>query len=806
MAPLGGDNDQTAARSLAQGDPLSAAVAAGETVDLGGARLDADRLRKLILAHALPASVDGPAAAVTPFGVRIRNAEIVGRLDLEGADIPFPLVFSRITMEAGGQNGSILLRDARIRRLYISNATLAGGIIADRAQFENGVMISGGRIGGPLSVRGGEIGGALAIEGAHLGDDRIALLAAGVRIRGPLVLRRAQCHGEVRLQRAHLEAGLRADEMEVTGDEARLYCDAARIGGDVILSKARIDGPVSFENATIAGSIKAEGLRVEAATVGFHGAGLEIEQALELAAARIGGPLNLEGARIAKRFLAAGIEVDGGDTAIAADVIRIGGNWEMPSARLVGQIRMPGAEIAGQLRLTAAKLFGSALAVRGDGASIGGGAFFSRATIVGTVRFPAARIGNQFRFAGATIKVDDGVAVQAQGAEFRRDVELNAGFQTIGGIVLDQARINGTCDLTQSRIKSCSIADAANGTPAETAPRRAARNDPRPSLEDLALSLVDAEIDRLAMPERADERLRGIVDLSRARVGAYVDWAATWPPLARGRANAKAPPAPPDHLVLDGFAYEHLENPSGLPVAAETGRGRTRVGERRIAWLSAQAPADTSTRFKPQAWVYLSKQLAAQGLDRDARLVTIERRRRERRSRWTTALGRWESRLLDWFALYGFNPWRTVMWMTAVVILFAGVWSWAASGCGAPGCFEEKVFVTTRRDAYAPEALTERYPAFHPLAYSFDVFVPFVSFGYEDHWRPNLSYGPLATVRLPNLPAFIAGETDKDRIFADVTITTGGFLYGLTIIEKILGLVLTSLMVTAFTGLLRGHE
>ena len=48
----------------------------------------------------------------------------------------------------------------------------------------------------------------------------IALLAAGVRIRGPLVLRRAQCHGEVRLQRAHLEAGLRADEMEVTGDEA----------------------------------------------------------------------------------------------------------------------------------------------------------------------------------------------------------------------------------------------------------------------------------------------------------------------------------------------------------------------------------------------------------------------------------------------------------------------------------------------------------------------------------------------------------------------------------------------------------
>ena len=208
MASSGRDNDPTAERLPGAGDlggdPLSAAIAAGEAVDLNGGRLDADRLRNLILAHALPARREGAAAAVTPFGVRIRNAVIVGRLDLEGADIPFPLVFSRITMEAGGQNGSILLRDARIRRLYLSNATLAGGIIADRAQFDNGVMISGGRIGGPLAVRGGEIGGALAVEGALVGDDRFAPLSACVRIRGPLVLRSSLCHCEVRLQRAHL--------------------------------------------------------------------------------------------------------------------------------------------------------------------------------------------------------------------------------------------------------------------------------------------------------------------------------------------------------------------------------------------------------------------------------------------------------------------------------------------------------------------------------------------------------------------------------------------------------------------------
>jgi len=53
MAPSGGDNDNIAPNgpAMADGpdDPLKAAIAAGETLDLGGARLDADRLRELIM-------------------------------------------------------------------------------------------------------------------------------------------------------------------------------------------------------------------------------------------------------------------------------------------------------------------------------------------------------------------------------------------------------------------------------------------------------------------------------------------------------------------------------------------------------------------------------------------------------------------------------------------------------------------------------------------------------------------------------------------------------------------------------------
>jgi hypothetical protein len=789
------DGSHNAGRPVSEVE-LARVISAGETVDLGGGQLDAEVLRRLITGQ-------NPECIVTPFGVRLRNGEIIGRLDLEGVDVPFPLTFTRIVMQASGQNGAIVARDARLRRLNISNSKIAGSIVADRAQFDNGVIIAGGRIG-MLLVRGATIGGALSIEGTHVGDGSVAILAAGARISGPLILRRARAHGEVRLQRSHLHAGLRANDLKVMDEGAAIYCDAARIGGDVQLNNAQIAGPVRFENTTIQGGFTAENLTVDAPALGMHAAGIEISQSLELSGASIVGPLNLEGASVGKRLFAKKIAIDGGETAIAADIIRIGGNWEMPHARLVGQLRCPGARIEGQLRCTSARIYGSDIAIRADGARLAGGVFFSRAVISGAVRFPAAQIHNQFRFSGATLKVSEGAALTASGAILRRDAELNAGFQTIGGVILDQAEIHGNCDLSESHIKSAAVIRAANGPAGATAAlnKTAARPDP----DDLAVSLVDTQIDRLEMPARTEQRPRGIVDLSRARVGAYVDWAATWPEPVQPSWRQRGHDAP-DHLILDGFIYEHLENPAGVAVSHDGARtGRERAGQRRISWLLAQAAADTNGRFKPQAWVYLSKQLVAQGLDRDARKITIERRRRERASRWSTSSARWESRFLDWFALYGFNPWRTVAWMAAVIILFAGVWAWSASNCTQPGCFDETVFVTSKRDAFSTERFKARYPAFHPLAYSFDVFVPFVSFGYEDHWRPSMSYGPVATWRLPHLPAFVGGETAKERIFSDVTITIGGVFYVLVILEKILGLVLTSLMITGFTGLLRGHE
>ncbi len=89
------------------------------------------------------------------------------------------------------------------------------------------------------------------------------------------------------------------------------------------------------------------------------------------------------------------------------------------------------------------------------------------------------------------------------------------------------------------------------------------------------------------------------------------------------------------------------------------------------------------------------------------------------------------------------------------------------------------------------------YPRFNAIVYSLDVFLPFVDFGFKYHWMPNTSHRQIAVLRIP--------ETQWLRSSA-ITLTMGGVLYALYVLEMVVGLVLTSLAVTAFTGLLRGTE
>lgn len=782
-------------------------VLGGAVADLEGGSIRSEVVAGLVSGWPSDGRSDGVSSPV-----RIRRGTIDGIIDFEGAVVSRPLILTSVTVQGDKQRGSVNLRDARFRRLALQSCRLNGPIVADRASIGGGVFIGGGAVNGALQLRGARLGGALAIEGADVGDRAQAILANGVSVEGPVVLRRTTCHGVVALARATLNAGLHADGLRLRShqDSSQLLLESATVRGDVLLDGASLDAGAVLTNAAVNGRVSACGAKMD--ENGLAADGCAVGQSFALDRAMIAGTVSLDGAEISGRLSGEDLAIEGGEVAITARVARFGGDVALPRLRAVGEIRMPGARVMGQVRLTEARIFGSDLAIRADGLRAEGGWFMSRATVIGRFRCPASEFGNQFRLTGTTVKVDQGCAVLASGCRFRRDVEFDREFNTIGAVVFDQSEISGTLDLRASRIKSGAIARGLSEHRSASAAAASSRSvaavtedgDLGVDYDESAISLVDARIGRLRLPARADQRPRGRVDFSRAEVGSLEDWAAAWPAAAARSITLDGRDV--DHYVLDGFQYHHLMNPAGVRSDA-MGRHH-RVGQARIAWLESQAPQDVAVNFKPQPWQALAQRLSEQGYHQSAREVIVGQRRRGRNAATVGWVERWQSRFLDWFALYGYSPWRTVAWMVATVVLFATVWGWAGQMCSDVGCHDETVLIQTARDGYSPDGLARGYPDFHALAYSLDVFIPLVSLGYEDHWRFNARFGPIAEVPLPDASAvlelLLGGE--PDGLVMNVTITVGSVLFALTLLERLIGLLLTSLAITGFTGLLRPRE
>lgn len=840
LAPLAEGDLSGAERDLVQ------AVLKGRRAEMRGQTVRASVLRAL--------ATESRSDWVLPFaGISVHDASIEGVLDLEGSSVDKPLVFLRCRFSpAPGERSAVNLRDARLKRVALYECTVNGPIKADRSFIETAFFLTTCTVNGLVRLRGTSIGEALAMDSSTISNgSETAILADGLKLGGPWILRAARVSGETRFAGARIGGGLLWEDAELTSPKVALNADGATgdgawvlrrakiggtvrvrgfsvkaidaqnlvitasgeafnargadVGSDLIFDGARITGGVLLGRARVGGELSARGAEISGAGSDWAiaGAGLIVDQGLNLSGAKLSGGISLAGARISQGILANDVTIDGSGRAIEADVLHLGGNWIMRNGKLKGSIRFAGAQIEGQVGFTACQIDSNGdLAIRADGAQIQGGWFMGRAQIRGLVRLPAARVGNEMRLRDTKISVTSGPAMFANGVRIARELVLDGGFGATGAIALDHAQVDGTIDLSGSRIVSAKLGrgDAPCNSNYDAVLEQ--------RYDEVAISLVDARADRLVMPHVADDRPRGIVDLSRAHVGSYEDAAQGWPPPARGKGSEKRGRALDgrdiDHLVLDGFLYEHLENPAGQPGDDEPkGRGERNAARMRTRWLEGQSSTDLDRHFKPQAWMQVARRLSAQGYHDEAREIAIARRRRQRHSVSTGRLQRLQNWLLDVFALYGFNPWRTVIWMAVLVASFAAVWGFAAQGCAQRDCKDEQVFVMALKGNFGQnDAKSEaNYPPFSPLAYSFDVFVPFVDFGFEGHWRPRLSYAPLVDFAVPQ---WLGGGEGSN--VGRVTITGGVVLYMLYVIEMILGLVLTSLAITGFTGMLNTEE
>lgn len=707
------------------------AAVRGEVGDLGGATVRGSVLRDLLLEAR-------PGWLLPRHGVSLARMTVSGGIDLDGAFLDKPLTLSEVHVELlrAGEGTAIALGSARLRRLTLHAASVAGAIVADRCEVLGALLIGGGEIAGPLQLRGAVLQGSLAIEGAAIGDGVSAVQAAGLTVDGSLVVRRSRFDGVVSLSRCRLGGNLNGEDVRVEAGTGNAFdIDAARIGGDVILDRAAISRGLALVEARIDGRLSLASASVGEA--GLHGARAQIQGTLVATDARFAGPIRIDDAVVAGGISAHGMEVHGGETAVSARRARFGAGVEAESSKIVGTIDLESARIDGELRLSHARLFGSQRAVDARGARIESSCVMPRCVVFGMIDVAAAAIAGRLALNGASLKVDRGAALDARGARISGGVALGDGLDAIGAIRLDQAVVEGgSVSLAGSRISSVfQAASMAGGQPGRAGQFGGSPLSPRDDRVALGLRGLRAAV--LEMPAAAEQRPRGIVDLGGARVGEFIDHAAAWPQPAQARPSRGAHVTDSDDVVvLDGFICERLVNPAGMTGDVAPAKVETNAGLRRIAWLEAQPESDLWARFKPQPWREAARHLAEHGLAGEARRVTITALRWQRRTAsWST---RWAGRLDDVLTGYGHHPWRPLVALVVVTLVFAAVYAIADAQCRRGGaCPAGPAFVAATAAAATAEA-----PAFNAFAYAVERSLPMLGLEQRRHWRINSAWRP----------------------------------------------------------------
>lgn len=219
-----------------------------------------------------------------------------------------------------------------------------------------------------------------------------------------------------------------------------------------------------------------------------------------------------------------------------------------------------------------------------------------------------------------------------------------------------------------------------------------------------------------------------------------------------------------EHLNLNRCQYGAF---LGGPVTADA----------RIKWLSLQYREGQNRDFWPQPWEQCAKVLREMGHGDDARLVLIDKEKRQRADRqarlWRTYMREdyyWHS-IWDWVlgvtVRYGHQPLLAFVWLAAFWLIGIGVFSmaaqhdaikpndvriirsdeWVACAPKYAAAYEKKEVIdlpkprnktgTSQLSCFLAQPEAKSYPRFNALIYSADTLLPIVAMEMQSYWIPD---------------------------------------------------------------------
>jgi hypothetical protein len=598
-----------------------------------------------------------------------------------------------------GQVPAVRLRGAAITgRLDLMGATVAHALVCDYCWFTEKPRLV------DSSVQTVRITGSL-LPGLN---------AARMRLSGILDLRGSQIPGMIRVEQARVDGQVCLSRAEIGADgtPAALAATGLAVEGGIDGTGLRAGGPVVLESATVAGAVDLSEARITAPGQRALVMSRAVVGRLDARGIAVQGETRMHNARLGASMILAGARLDNpGDVALSAGGLSVtGGVFLADNFAANGEIRLYGASLEANLTATGAVLRnpgGAALTL--DRAALG---VFRGQDLVaeGQVSLKGARIASDLDLRRARLSGSaDQPALAADGASVDGVLYLHGlvaegevRLRTIRvgqRILLMAARLANPGDtalrLSRAQVGADVFCEGLTVTGEIRAPGATvggeldfdgARIRNRPGT---ALQARSLEANVLSL--RFAEPPEGLVELNHARVRIVRDDPASWP----GR------------LSVDGLTYDALE--PRLPA------------QRRLDWLARDPDG-----HQPRPYEQLAAHYTAIGQPDQARRVMYASERILRRGK--TRMARAWGLAQDVTIGYGYQPWRAVAWLAA--LLLAGSVTFAVHP--------------------PPPLQPSQAPHFNPVIYTLDLLLPVVDLGQKHAFNPGgaeqwLSYVLIAT-------------------------------------------------------------
>ena len=390
--------------------------------------------------------------------------------------------------------------------------------------------------------------------------------------------------------------------------------------------------------------------------------------------------------------------------------------------------------------------------IYGDGVNIEGNVFLRNGfKAEGEVNLLCATIGRNLECDGSQFINKGARALNADGLKVEGDVFLRNDFKAEGEVRLVGATIGGVLDCE----KGMFIKPTGYALLADDLNIKGSAYLHNGFQADGVVSLGGATIDRSFAWTDVNSPEKATLDLRSATVGTLWDDQDSWPDEGR--------------LLLHGLVYKEIDDDA------------PRDAESRIDWLRRQPG------FRPQPYEQLAAVLRKSGQDDDAKKILIAKNEDRARLTKLTWSEKWWYRVLGPMIGYGYRPlnalWGVVAFVALGWILFGiGYWGGLVTPQNESAYVERSVSTVGGTEV---RELSDVYPRFNFLVYSFDVFVPLIDLHQAKYWLPNASRGPA----LLSIKGF--------------ALHTGGLLRLYLWVHITMGWAITMLLVAGLTGLIR---